>query len=57
MTTKVGLPRMVHEALPCGLKVTFNGQEINRIPDEKTPSKFAPNFSKALTRLCSTAND
>lgn len=48
MTTEDGLPRMVHEALLCGLKVTYNGQEVATVPDEREPSKFASTFRKAL---------
>lgn len=51
MTTEDGLPRMVHEALLCGLKVTFNGREVDEIPKEREPSEFASTFRKALNAL------
>lgn len=53
MTTEDGLPRMVHEALLCGLKVTFNGQEIRTVPKEREPQKFASTIRKTLDELCS----
>ena len=34
MTTEDGLPRMMHEALLCGLKVEFNGKAVKEIPPE-----------------------
>lgn len=51
MTTEDGLPRMVHEALLCGLRVTFNGQEIMEIPMEREPPEFASAFRRALNSL------
>jgi hypothetical protein len=48
MTTEDGLPRMVHEALLCGLTVTFNGQPITDVPIERDPTEFAKSFQKAL---------
>ncbi len=51
MTTEDGLPRMMHEALLCGLKVIYNGQEMTIVPDEREPSKFASTFIKALNKL------
>jgi len=48
MTTEDGLPRMVHEALLCGLKVVFNGEEIERIPSERDPVEFAKSFRTSL---------
>jgi hypothetical protein len=51
MTTEDGLPRMVHEALLCGLQVTFNGQTMKDVPKEREPTEFASRFRKALDRL------
>jgi len=51
MTTEDGLPRMVHEALLCGLKVVYNGEEIGNVPNEREPSKFASTFRDALDKL------
>ncbi|MGA8857364.1 MAG: hypothetical protein WB643_09395, partial [Candidatus Bathyarchaeia archaeon] len=51
MTTEDGLPRMVHEALLCGLQVTFNGQIMKDVPKEREPTEFASTFRKALDRL------
>jgi len=48
MTTEDGLPRMVHEALLCGLKVVFNGREISEMPKERDPTAFAKSFRNAL---------
>jgi hypothetical protein len=51
MTTEDGLPRMVYEALLCGLKVVFNGQEIKEFPRDIEPPKFASAFLKILETL------
>lgn len=51
MTTEDGLPRMVHEALLCGLQVIYNGQEIKDVPKEREPSEFASTFRRALLEL------
>jgi hypothetical protein len=51
MTTEDGLPRMIHEALLCGLQVTFNGQAMTSVPKERDPTEFAFTFRKALDRL------
>ena len=48
MTTEDGLPRMVHEALLCGLNVIFNGEAIMEIPKERDPNEFAKSFRKAI---------
>ena len=48
MTTEDGLPRMLSEALLCGLLVTFNGKEIINIPKERDPKEFAKSFFSAL---------
>jgi hypothetical protein len=48
MTTEDGLPRMVHEALLCGLQVIFNGEAIKIIPKERDPKEFAKSFLQAL---------
>ena len=52
MTTEDGLPRMVHEALLCGLKVIYNGREITEVPPEREPAKFASTFKQALAQIC-----
>ena len=51
MTTEDGLPRMVHEALLCGLQVTFNGRTMEDVPKEREPTEFASTFRKALGEL------
>ena len=51
MTTEDGLPRMMHEALLCGLKVTYNGEEITQIPPEREPTKFAEKIIGAVQTL------
>jgi hypothetical protein len=51
MTTEDGLPRMVHEAVLCGLDVMYNGQEMRTVPDEREPRKFASTLRKALDEL------
>lgn len=51
MTTEDGLPRMVHEAVLCGLEVTYNGQEMKDVPKEREPAKFASTFREALLEL------
>jgi hypothetical protein len=48
MTTEDGLPRMLSEALLCGLAVTFNGKEITDIPKERDPEEFAKSLLRAL---------
>jgi hypothetical protein len=49
MTTEDGLPRMLSEALLCGLEVVFNSEEIKTIPKERDPNEFAKSFLNALT--------
>ncbi len=51
MTTEDGLPRMIHEALSCGLEVEFNGKMINEIPPERDPNEFAKSFNKVLSAI------
>ena len=51
MTTEDGLPRMISEALLCGLKVIYNGEEVTEIPPEREPSKFAEKFIQAINSL------
>ena len=48
MTTEDGLPRMVHEALLCGLEVVFNDEEVKAIPKERDPAEFSKTFLNAL---------
>jgi hypothetical protein len=49
MTTEDGLPRMLSEALLCGLEVNYNGEKIETIPKEREPKEFAKSFLNALT--------
>lgn len=51
MTTEDGLPRMMHEALLCGLKVEFNGKAVKEIPPEREPSEFVKSFRKILSEI------
>lgn len=51
MTTEDGLPRMVHEALLCGIEVVFNGQIMKDVPKEREPTEFASTFQKAVDQL------
>lgn len=51
MTTEDGLPRMIHEALLCGIEVEFNGNLVNEIPPEREPARFAESFRKTLSQL------
>ncbi|HUO42829.1 MAG TPA: hypothetical protein VMU35_07620, partial [Methylomirabilota bacterium] len=48
MTTEDGLPRMISEALLCGLPVTFNGNEVLAIPKERDPKEFAKSFLRTI---------
>jgi hypothetical protein len=51
MTTEDGLARMVHEALLCGLKVIYNGEEMTEVPPEREPNQFASAFKHAISAL------
>ena len=51
MTTEDGLPRMLHEALLCGLEVVFNGKEIRDVPPERDPREFSRTFLHILGEL------
>jgi len=51
MTTEDGLARMVHEALLCGLKVIYNGKEINEVPPEREPKQFAASFKQSVSGI------
>ena len=51
MTSEDGLPRMIHEALLCGLSVTFNGEEVKEIPKERQTSTFFSAFVQILETL------
>ena len=51
MTTEDGLPRMLHEALLCGLEVVFNGKEIQDVPPERDPREFSRTFLHILGEL------
>lgn len=48
MTTEDGLPRMIHEALLCGLNVIYNGEEVTDIPAERDPVKFTEKYIQAI---------
>jgi hypothetical protein len=48
MTTEDGLPRMLSEALLCGLQVIFNDKEVNEVPAERDPREFARTFKRIL---------
>jgi hypothetical protein len=48
MTTEDGLPRMIHEALLCGVKVMYNGEEVIDVPPEREPAKFTEKFVQAI---------
>jgi len=52
MTTEDGLPRMIHEAILSGLKVTFNGEDVTEIPEERNPAEFAAAIRAILEKLC-----
>ncbi len=54
MTTEDGLPRMIHEALLCGLEVEFNGKAIKEIPPERDPNEFSKSFNKVLSAISAT---
>jgi hypothetical protein len=51
MTTEDGLPRMVHEALLCGLEVIYNGKTMKEVPKEREPAEFAATFRKTIYQL------
>ena len=53
MTTEDGLPRMVHEALLAGLKVSYNGEEMTEVPREREPAQFALVFKKEVSTIYS----
>lgn len=48
MTTEDGYPKMPYEALLCGLKVFWNGQEITRVPDEMLMENTIPKLTSIL---------
>ncbi len=54
MTNEDGLPRMIHEALLCGIEVEFNGEPVREIPPERDPKQFAKSFSKVLSAISAT---
>jgi hypothetical protein len=54
MTTEDGLPRMIHEALLCGLEVEFNGEIVKDIPPERDPTQFAKSFNNVLSAISAT---
>ena len=51
MTTEDGLPRMVDEAILCGLKVIYNGKEVTEVPPEREPAEFASAFKRVLAKI------
>lgn len=55
-TSQDGFPKMIHEALLCGLTVIFNGKEIKSVPEAREPSNFATAFRKIIYTL-SNVND
>ena len=48
MTTHNGLPRMVDEAILCGLEVTFNGKAVKEVAAERDPEVFAKKFEEII---------
>lgn len=53
MTSEDGKPRMVDEALLCGLEVIYNGEEVREIPPERHPEVFAEKFCEELSKILS----
>jgi len=51
MTTEDGLPRMLSEALLCGLEVEYNGKNVTSIPPERDPREFARAFRGFLDSI------
>jgi hypothetical protein len=51
MTAEDGMPRMVDEALLCGLDVIFNGKRIIELPYERNPEIFAQKFEEILLKI------
>ncbi len=51
MTSQDGLPRMVDEALLCGLEVIFNGRKITERVPERDPEVFARRFEEKLLTI------
>ena len=50
-----GVPKMVYEAVLCGLEVDFNGRSITSVPDEMLASKAIPKLVKMYERLLACA--
>jgi hypothetical protein len=48
MTTEDGLPQMIHEAVLAGLEVYFNGEKVQKVPEERERSYFASTFKATL---------
>jgi hypothetical protein len=51
MTTHDGTPRMIYEALLCGLEVIWNGKMIESVPSEVTPEHFVAEFTRNVDTL------
>jgi hypothetical protein len=51
MTSQDGLPRMLDEALLCGLEVIFNGKKITNTVPERDPEVFARRFEEELLKI------
>jgi hypothetical protein len=51
MTSQDGLPRMLDEALLCGLEVIFNGKKITSTVPERDPEVFARRFEEELLKI------
>jgi len=48
MTTHDGVPKMPYEALLCGCKVYYNGEEVTEVPDAMLMEKSIPRLIKVL---------
>ena len=51
MTTQDGMPRMLDEAVICGLDVMFNGRKIRKVLPERYPDRFVQRFSEELQKI------
>jgi len=51
MTTQDGYPKMPYEALLCGLKVEWNGQEISEVPSELLMENTIPKLISILSDI------
>ncbi len=48
MTSHDGAPKMIYEALLCGCKVTYNGEQVTEIPDKMRMEVTAPRLIEVL---------